>query len=375
MNKFYKLALVLLFFFLFSNNVYAYTKDDISNLVGSVNVCSESVETFNDFVNAYSKLIKERNISDSNLNIIYNDLSRAINICTSNNVCTYNDLSMLSKSTKDELKELYNNITNIIKSSPKLVSDNSGNDIDVVVKTDKKEIEIYSGNVLKNVVNSRYELNYVGLNKSLITIIYIFISLFILSLTKILLKKDILSISLLYVSVFSIIFLYTFRNSISSILDFMPKTNDGIVKDVVVFNKDIISYPSYGNNYGYIYINDDKEVLFYGDKKEVISNGIGTSSTNSMPGEDGRVILSGHNTGIFSNLFNLDKNDEVTIETLYGVFKYKVEKKEVVNKYNINSIKQDYDLIMYTCSPRINIYGNNRLVVYASLIESKWLGE
>ena len=73
---------------------------------------------------------------------------------------------------------------------------------------------------------------------------------------------------------------------------------------------------------------------------------------------------------LYSNLFNNHKSIE--INTSYGKFTYEIKDKEIVDKNDLDSLNKDYDLIMYTCYPKVNIYGNKRLIVYASLVNIDW---
>ena len=376
------LLVIIIIFFIFGINVKAYTKDDIINLGKSVNYCSVQTETTaSEILNSYSKIIKERNISEDDLNIIYNNLSKAINILKNNNVCNTEQLKKLNKNIKDNLISLYDQTNKIIVNSPLISNsdDNQSNtaDINITYDTSTKSIQIYDGNALADVITVKKELNDVGLNINLKIIISMFIILFIISLFKILIfKKDIISLSILYLSIFCLPNLFIYKNQISILLDMLPKNSFNLdSKDILVIDKEIISYPSYGKDYGYIYINNTKDKLYYGDTLSVLAKGIGTSSSMGMPGENQSVILSGHNTGLFNKLDNLKINDEVTLETLYGLFTYKIINSKIVNKDDINSLNNDYDLIMYTCYPNNSLYGNKRLVVYANLINSDWLGE
>ena len=367
MNKLFK-VLILLFVFLFINNAYAYTKEDIVSLGKTVKTCENSTKKeVDDLIVSYTKLINERNITDSNLDIIYNNLKLVIDILNENNVCSEKDLSSLPEEIKTKLKKLYSDTNKIIKSSPRIV-DNKIEDINIVINEDKN-IEIYSGDVLKDVINRNNELNYVGLNRTVVISLIIFLIIFIASLIKICIKKDIFTISILYVSIFFLIFIFAFKDKLSIVLDFIPTTKKEKVVDLIVKDKEILSYPSYGNAYGKIKINDEEDNLFYGDSKYILTNGVGTSTNNSLPGI-GKTILSSHNIGIFKNLFNNHKSIE--INTSYGKFTYEIKDKEIVDKNDLDSLNKDYDLIMYTCYPKVNIYGNKRLIVYASLVNIDW---
>ena len=176
--------------------------------------------------------------------------------------------------------------------------------------------------------------------------------------------------SLIYATILILGLMFVFKDEISTILDYIPAINKTATSNIVIKNKEILLYPSYGNRYGSVTINDNSEALFYGDSAYVLSNGIGSSTYNNLPGF-GKTIISGHNTGLFRELFN-STNTDVIINTSYGKFKYKIENSKIVDKKDLNSLNEDYDLIMYTCYPKTNLYGDKRLIVYASLIESEW---
>ena len=57
-------------------------------------------------------------------------------------------------------------------------------------------------------------------------------------------------------------------------------------------------------------------------------------------------------------------NDIITINTNYGIFKYKIVDRKIVNKYDIDSINLNYDLTMYTCNSI-----DERLIVYAKIVD------
>lgn len=370
MKKILKI-LVLLFVFFFSINVYAYTKADIVILSKTFKACENDTEVLvNDLITSYTKLIEERDISNNNLNTIYNNLNTVLNILKEKKVCSENDLSGLDRITKDKLKDLYAKTNNIIKSSRKL-SDNSISDINIIMDTTNKTIKIYDGDSLKDVISTTSELKYVGLNKTIIIIIVIFALLLILSIIKNIIKKDIITTSMIYTSIILLTFTLAFKDKLSLALDYIPKNHKEIETKVIVKDKTIISYPSYGSSYGTIKINDKEEKIYYGDTPEILKSGVGTSSLKALPGINNTILL-GHNTHIFKELFNIKKKDKIYIETIYGNFEYEVINKKVINKTDKLT---ENDLILYTCYPNSSLYGNERLVVYGKLIESEWLDE
>ena len=182
----------------------------------------------------------------------------------------------------------------------------------------------------------------------------------------------------MYASIFIIIITIAFKDKMSSYLYILSNMSVNVSdkqKDVRVKDKKIISYPSYGVKYATMYIGQRRESIYFGDSSDILSKGIGHMTSSSLPGEGGKTILSGHNTGLFRKLFDLEKNDKVIIDTIYGKFTYEFKDSKVVEDTDISSIEEDYDLILYTCYPKTNIYGNKRIVVYLKLVSSEWLGD
>ena len=378
-NKILLLSIFLFTFFI-EVNVFAYTKDDIIALESTMKYCSKETESeAKDFLNSYIKLIKSRDIDEDGLNQIYDNMQKAINLLKEKNICSIDDKNKLSQSEKDTLYDLYSKCNSIIKSSPKINEDDSKevskevkDDINIVYDKNKNSILIYDGDVLSDVISTKSELNYVGMNKNLIVIIYSLIVLIILSLVKIIIKKDKVSISIFISSILLLTGSLVLSDKISMVMDLIPNKYKDINKNTVVKDNQIISYPSIGNSYGTIHIKDEKENIYYGDNINILGKGIGQKSTSSMPGEGKTTILSGHNTGIFKNLLDIKTNDKVTIKTSYGNFIYKVIKTKTVDKTDITSINEKYDLIMYTCAKHNLVYNDKRVVVYLKLIDSKW---
>jgi sortase A len=374
-NKILLLSIFLFTFFI-EVNVFAYTKDDIIALESTMKYCSKETESeAKDFLNSYIKLIKSRDIDEDGLNQIYDNMQKAINLLKEKNICSIDDKNKLSQSEKDTLYDLYSKCNSIIKSSPKINEEafnETNDDINIVYDKNKNSILIYDGDVLSDVISTKSELNYVGMNKNLIVIIYSLIVLIILSLVKIIIKKDKVSISIFISSILILTGSLVLSDKISMVMDLIPNKYKDINKDTVVKDNQIISYPSIGNSYGTIHIKDDKENIYYGDNINILGKGIGQKSTSGMPGEEKTTILSGHNTGIFKNLLDIKTNDKVTIKTNYGMFIYKVIKTKTVDKTDITSINEKYDLIMYTCAKHNLVYNNKRVVVYLKLIDSKW---
>lgn len=364
--------------------VNAMTKEDVINLANSITLCSNSNSSLiKGIKTSYIRMINERDISEKDLNTIYNNINKAVNILNQNEVCDLSDKSKLSSKSKNELTNLYNETNKLILNSPKITTkedtSTSKSETNIVIDKNNEEIKIYDNGVLSDVIKNNKKLNYVGVNKTIeLTIVVLSLILITLLILKILKINHIIVNSLLYVIILIFPLTCIFKEKISTALDLlsvMKNSEKTVQKDTVVIDNKIVSYPSYGTNYGNITINKETGNIYFGDSTTILKKGIGQLSTSKLPGENGTTILSGHNTGIFKELNNLNQNDIITIQTTYGKFKYKVVKNKIVKDTETSALEQKYDLIMYTCYPNKDIYGNKRLIIYADLISSEFYGD
>jgi sortase A len=96
-----------------------------------------------------------------------------------------------------------------------------------------------------------------------------------------------------------------------------------------------------------------------------------TEFEEMWPGENGRVIVSGHRTTYgapFYNLNELREGDEVITDTKWGTFRYEVTESEIVEPESLAiAIQRDRaEIVLTTCNPRFS--AAQRLVVYARLV-------
>ena len=399
-----KLIFIIISSFLFALNVDAYTAQDIISLTNSVHVCDGKTSNIvSGMRKSYTILLNEREISDDDLNVIYSNISKVITIVNKYKVCKLSDKDKIPSDEFAKLYSLYKETNDIFVKAPikgttttnskvnSDVNDNSRNnnvvnndnssnnnngykDNESVIKydSDNKVLEIKDKEGTLNVaVSLKSKLNYVGLNK---LIKYSIIFTFVIVLILLFLRKNFIIDSLLITLLIIFIPLFIFRGKISNYIDvfsMLQVRDDSKLKDAYVKDKKIISYPSYKYNYAKIYIGDDSEDIYYGDTVYLLKKGIGQDLNSSLPGE-GKVILSGHNNGLFNKLFDTEKNDVFVIETSYGKFSYRYKSKKVVNDTDLSILDKDYDLILYTCYPDDAIYGNKRLVVMAKLDSEEW---
>ena len=200
------------------------------------------------------------------------------------------------------------------------------------------------------------------------------------NIKKIIANKLALSFFIASIIILAIyIFLYKKVEYYVNIINTTAISNNEINKDIKYdkLTKRIIGYPNYGEKYADLIINKINVNLpiYHGDNLELLGSGIGHYAGSYFPGEDGTIILAGHNTESFlKRIEELIIDDEIMIKTNYGTFKYSVFETKIVNETDENSFKIDNNkevLIIYTCYP-INefIIGRRtkRYVVYANLI-------
>jgi sortase A len=94
------------------------------------------------------------------------------------------------------------------------------------------------------------------------------------------------------------------------------------------------------------------------------------------PGEEGRVIVSGHRTTYGAPFYDIDKlkrGDRIVTETDWGEYTYEVTTKTIVQPDSplvVIDTRQDDsrapELVLTTCNPRFS--AAERLIVYAELV-------
>ena len=135
-----------------------------------------------------------------------------------------------------------------------------------------------------------------------------------------------------------------------------------------------ITFPAFGDRFGNVII-DSASVnapLFFGDSNTELKNGVGQYNGSSFPGCGGTILIGGHNNSYFNGLKNVDVGDEITLQTNYGTYTYKVTKTVVLpasdkTAYDLAATKEN--LVLYTCYP-FDMLGltPNRYFVYADYV-------
>lgn len=161
---------------------------------------------------------------------------------------------------------------------------------------------------------------------------------------------------------------------------FNPGTVD-ISEDNTVKRSDI-PIAQYGDLYAYVKcerIGLDSPV-YMGDNNAILKIGAGQISVTKQPGFNSLIMIGAHNNTFFNCLKNIVNDDEITIETSYGNFVYKVVSTEIIDVNEHGSaydFMTDYEhLLLYTCYPFDMLsHTDYRFMVHADLVSGPTIVE
>ncbi len=123
---------------------------------------------------------------------------------------------------------------------------------------------------------------------------------------------------------------------------------------------------------GYISFKNKKWLIKYGDYNEILNQNLVLMISNkeTLESEYGNIILAGHNNKyVFSNLYKLNKDDEIIVSDFNYEYLFKVYDISKVNIKNKNILDNVYDkkiLTLITCTSNNQI----RYVVTAKYIHT-----
>lgn len=110
-----------------------------------------------------------------------------------------------------------------------------------------------------------------------------------------------------------------------------------------------------------------KTNIYMGEEK-LLNYGLLHHKESYFPGDKGTILIMGNNSYL-KNVSKLKIKDEIIIKTVYGTYKYKVEKTRIKNAEEFSKsleIKNNEEsLILYTTYPETKGYKTDRLVIYA----------
>ena len=123
---------------------------------------------------------------------------------------------------------------------------------------------------------------------------------------------------------------------------------------------------------GYISFKNKKWLIKYGDYNEILNQNLVLMISNkeTLESEYGNIILAGHNNKyVFSNLYKLNKDDEIIVSDFNYEYLFKVYDISKINIKNKNILDNVYDkkiLTLITCTSNNQI----RYVVTAKYIHT-----
>ena len=90
-----------------------------------------------------------------------------------------------------------------------------------------------------------------------------------------------------------------------------------------------------------------------GDDGRTLRRAVGHLPGTALPGQQGNVVLAGHRDTFFRPLRNIHKGDEITLVTLNGSYRYRVDFTEVVEPQDTEVLDHSDDAILtlVTCYP------------------------
>jgi sortase A len=112
-------------------------------------------------------------------------------------------------------------------------------------------------------------------------------------------------------------------------------------------------------------------MLLDGVDDSVLRFGLGHIPGTSQPGQPGNIGIAGHRDTFFRGLARIRKDDEITVKTLQGDYRYVVDTIQIVNPDDVG-VLDDFGrpmLTLVTCYPFYRIGpAPRRFIVQASLV-------
>ncbi len=90
-----------------------------------------------------------------------------------------------------------------------------------------------------------------------------------------------------------------------------------------------------------------------GDNGGILRRAVGHVPGTALPGQQGNVVIAGHRDTFFRPLRNIHKGDEITLTTLRGSYRYRVDSTEVVGPQDTEVLDDSPGAILtlVTCYP------------------------
>jgi sortase A len=94
-------------------------------------------------------------------------------------------------------------------------------------------------------------------------------------------------------------------------------------------------------------------MILEGTDNKTLRRAVGHIPGTPLPGQPGNVALAGHRDTFFRALKDIRQNDEITLETLRGLYRYRVDSIKVVDPEDTEVLHDSDDAILtlVTCYP------------------------
>ena len=94
-------------------------------------------------------------------------------------------------------------------------------------------------------------------------------------------------------------------------------------------------------------------IVVEGTNGRTLRRAVGHVPGTALPGEQGNVAITGHRDTFFRALRNIRKDDEVTLTTLHGAYRYRVDSMRVVEAKDTEVLNESGEAILtlVTCYP------------------------
>jgi sortase A len=94
-------------------------------------------------------------------------------------------------------------------------------------------------------------------------------------------------------------------------------------------------------------------MIMEGIDGRTLRHAVGHIPGTPLPGQPGNVALAGHRDTFFRGLRNIHKDDEITLTTLHGPYRYRVDSTQVVEPKDTEVLDNSVDdiLTLVTCYP------------------------
>jgi sortase A len=93
-------------------------------------------------------------------------------------------------------------------------------------------------------------------------------------------------------------------------------------------------------------------MILEGTEEGTLRRAVGHIRGTPLPGQQGNVALAGHRDTFFRGLRKIRVNDEITLTTLSGSYRYRVDSTKVVKPEETEALEDDGDILtLVTCYP------------------------